>query len=180
MIMNHESNVAFVDSHPERVCSNYRLKLPAHESVLGARTLRFSHSPVIGLNIQARHLEFGADLLDALASRGVDDARASRGLDHVLQRREFFFLGCYVNDSHRKIRAIESRHQKPRIDETELLDDICSDALCRGCRQRKDFRAAQPSGGFFELEIIRSEVMSPMRYAMRFVDREQAHVDLRD
>src|SRR5262249_48469165 len=91
-----------------------------------------------------------------------------------LERVEFFFLGIDVGDLECQVRPIESRNHVPRVFEPELLTDVGSDALGRGCRQSNDLRFMKPIDRLFEPQVIRSEIVSPMRNAVRFVDCEQS------
>src|SRR6266404_6238454 len=93
VIVNDESNVAFVYPHAERVGGDDCLDAAAHEAVLCAGTLELTHPAVIWLDAEAGHLELGGDLLDSLASCCVDYSGAPGYFDYSLQRIEFFFLG---------------------------------------------------------------------------------------
>src|SRR3989442_7792163 len=56
MIVNNEADIAFVDTHAERIGGNDRLHSAGHEAVLSAGPFTLAHPAVIRFNAETGHL----------------------------------------------------------------------------------------------------------------------------
>src|SRR5688572_17340847 len=73
-----------------------------------------------------------------------------------------------------QVRPVETRDDCRRIFQRELPADVASDLRCSRGREGDDRRRAKPRSCLSDTEIRRPEVMTPLAYAMRFVDCEEA------
>ena len=77
------------------------------------------------------------------------------------------------DDAEGEVRAVEAGRDADRVAQPEALGDVVGD-LRRGRRGRGDDRLGlQPARGVGEAEVVRPEVVAPLRDAVRLVDDEQ-------
>src|SRR5436189_6110160 len=90
---------------------------------------------------------------------------------------DFLVFSFDVNDLDREVRAVEPTDKGRRVFQAELLNDIGPNIRRGRGRQRQGLHASETANSRSQLQIIRSKVMSPRRYAMRFVNREECQSD---
>src|SRR5215213_411698 len=176
----HEPDVGFIDPHAESVCRDYGLRIAVHKSFLRARPLALLHAAVIGVYAQARELQLGRDLLDALSRRGVDYARPRRVSDHAPEGFVLLLFGRRVHYAQGEVRPVEAGDEDSRIGQPELLAYVRADLGRGGRGQSDDLRPAQQLRRFLEPQVIRPEIVPPVRDAVGLVYGEQPDFDLAD
>src|SRR6185369_16117072 len=76
LIMDHETDVRFVDAHSKRVRRDDRFQFTVHERVLISFAIAGLQAPVILLDFKVEGFQPIRQFLDRLNSRSVDDAGA--------------------------------------------------------------------------------------------------------
>ena len=171
--MDHERHVGFVDPHAEGVCRRHDLQAVAEKVVLrrDARVLlqpRVVHARGIAVFPQQP-----ADRLDLFARGAVDDPGAAAALCKEAQQRFVFVLGLF--DREEEIRAVKAGRDARGTAQTETLFDVLLHAFGRRRGVGADDRALRQRGDERgDAQIIRTEVLSPLRDAVRLVHRDEA------
>ncbi len=150
---------------------------PAHEFVLRLLALFVGHPAVIGDAGDALLGEMRGDFLDVLARRAVDDA----GLELPDELRDALQLGGLAlrrRDAEREIvaRKAGDKHAgrlAAEFAEAELFDDVVAHFGRGRGGQGDDLRLAEIFERPFQPQIIGTEIVSPLRDAMRLVHRKQ-------
>ncbi len=171
--MHDETDVRFVDSHPEGDRRAYHPHVVAQEHFLVLRALFRFQSGVIRLRHDAVCVQLCGHGIGHLAARAIDDPAVVRP---VLQELEQLIVGRRLrHDPVSQVRPVETGDVAPRVVQFQLLQDIVPHPLGRGRGQGHDRNVWQylPQPG--QLAIFRPEIVAPFADAMRFVDR-----DLRD
>ena len=73
----------------------------------------------------------------------------------------------------REVRSIESGDDNFRIAKCELHRDISSHLRRRRCGERNRWRSAEFLSNISDAEIARAKIVSPLAYAVCFVDSQQ-------
>ena len=116
----------------------------------------------------AEHL---LDFLDALARCAVDDPALARKLADDPKR----FSGPVrrMTNFVEEIFSVKSGHDGKRIVQPEKFGHVLANDFRRRCRKRTDdrpLRQRSDKGG--DIEVGRTKILSPFRYAVRFVDSD--------
>ena len=80
------------------------------------------------------------------------------------------------HDGEGKVRAIEAGGDPHGLPQPQARDDVRRDLRRRGGGRGHERLRAQPARRVGEAEVVRAEVVAPLRDAVRLVDHEQAHV----
>src|ERR1041385_6723880 len=124
LIMDHETDVGFVDAHAERVRRDDRFQLTVHERFLITLAIARLHASVILRDLEVESFQPLRQRLDRLHSRSVDDAGAVVFVQHADER---FVLLTLVRDSLHfevKIGSIDTSSYYAKFSEIELLLDV--------------------------------------------------------
>ena len=110
---------------------------------------------------------------DLGAREAIDDARVVRML--VAHEREQLPPAAVVLVDHAvaQVRAVEAGDEDPRVAEREALDDLAPGRRVGGRGERDPRHAGKTLGEKRQPQVLGSEVVSPLRDAVRFVDREE-------
>ena len=114
-------------------------------------------------------------ILDLLAAERVDDAGLS-----TVRIQELHQLGARVvleRDAVTDVRPIEARHELARPVQSQPLDDLLACARVGGGGKRDARHLRKAFLQDRQLAILRTEIVSPLRNAVRLVDGEQRSFD---
>ncbi len=170
--MGDEAHVRLVDAHAERDGRHHDDAVLALESRLVRGTRLRVHARVVGQRGDAVADEPRRRLLHLPARQAIDDARVARML--VAQEREQLRarLGL-VDDRVADVRPVEAGDEDARVVEGEARDDLGA-RLRVGGRGEGDARhAGEALVQHGELQVLRPEVVAPLRDAVRLVDGEE-------
>ncbi len=78
-----------------------------------------------------------------------------------------------VDDRVADVRAVEARHEDPRVVEREALDDLGARLRIGGGGERDARHVREALVQQRKLQVLGPEVVAPLRDAVRLVDREQ-------
>src|SRR5258708_6306110 len=130
---------------------------------------------MVGQRLYAGRGQRGGDVFDLGARQAVDDAGVTwvaLGDEGLELRRRVLLLDNFISD----IRPVEARDKARRAGKPEPLDDLLSGELIRGSGQRDPRHIRKTLGKDRQADIFRAEVVPPLRYAMRLVDRKQGDI----
>ena len=116
-------------------------------------------------------------VLDLGARQAIDDA----GVAGVAFADEGLELGrgvLFLDDLVADVRAVETRDEAWRIGKPEPGDDLLARHLVGGRRQCDARHVRKAFGDHGQADIFRAEIVPPLRYAMRLVDRKQRDIGL--
>ena len=167
-----EPHVGLVDPHAEGDGRHHDDGLLALEAclVLGARGSR--HASMVGQRGKALRREPGGGLVDLAPRQAVHDAGLARVLlaDERQQLRARVHL---IYDRITDIGSIEARYEYARVFEPEAGDDLAASLRVGGRGERNARHLRETLVQDRQLQILGTEIMAPLRHAMRLVDREQ-------
>ena len=170
--MRDESHVGLVDAHSERDGGDDDDALFTEEPLLIAATL-FAREPcVVRQSLNTLLVQPGARLLYRLAREAVDNAGlavvlVANDLEQCLTR-----LGAR-RDAVLDVGSVEARDELSRFAEPKPFYDLATRVDCGCCGQRDARNLGPAAPQLVELQVLGSEVMTPLRHAVRLVDREE-------
>ena len=174
--MADRPHVGLVDAHAERVGGDHDRRLAVHEAPLhlGAHVAR--QPGVVGDDLDAELAPQPVREPVALRARaGVDDRRQRVRLGQ--RRRDPPVHDLLVrarHDAEREVRPVEARRDVHRLAQPEARHDVPRHLGRRGGRGGQDRLRAEPARRVGEPEVLRPEVVPPLRDAVRLVDHEEA------
>ena len=127
---------------------------------------------MIGQRRHAGLAQGGGGILDLGARQAIDDA----GIAGVALGNEGFQLRrcvLLVDDFIFDIRAVETGDKARRVGQPEAIDDLLAGKLISRGGQRDARHVRKTLGYHRQADVFRSKVVSPLRHAMRLVDRKQ-------
>ena len=172
------AHVGLVDAHAEGVGGDHHLDLAVHEAPLGVGALLAPEAGVVGQHLgPQRALQRAGQVLGLRARARVDDGRA-RPVVAPARRRSA--RACRPAPRHGTTAKDRFGRSKPVVTRTGLAQPQARDDVGRDLRRRRGGRGherlrAQPARRVGEAEVVRAEVVAPLRDAVRLVDDEQPH-----
>ena len=166
-----EADVRLVDAHAERHGRDHDDAVLLQENILVARARRRLHAGVIGQRLDAVLAQEIGKLL-GLAPRGaIDDAALpAMAFDEF---RDLFAAAGLCLHRQAQIGPVEAVHEHSGRAAEKLLDDIRARRGVGRRGERDGLHAAKLCLHLAERRIFRTEVVAPLRDAMRLVDRQQ-------
>ena len=175
--MRDEAHVRLVDAHAERDGGDDHDAVLVDEAILVAGAQAGIEAGVIGQRRDAGAGQRCRGILDLGARQAIDDAGVARvaladeGLE--LGRRILLF-DDFVAD----VRTVETRDETRRAGKAKPGHDLLARHVVGGGGQRNARHVGKALGEDGQADIFGTEIMPPLRHAMRLVDREQRDVGL--
>ena len=175
IVMNNKRNVAFVNTHAESVGCNNNLLFVIDKKLLIALSYIFIKTCVIFCYTVALRGKDGEKLVRFLPCGTVDYAAFSaEKLKISFQRGELVEGFCNFKI---KVRSVKAEDGHKRLFKTEKLHHIVPDSFGCGCGERADNRTHFKCGNKVpHRKIARSEILTPLRNAVRLVNADKADV----
>lgn len=169
--MRDEPDVGLVDAHAERDGRADDQALLAQEAGLVRRAGARVETRVVRDSLDAVPAEELGRRLHRLAREAVHDARVALVL--LLEEGEELLLRVGLrHDPVLDVGPVEARHEVLRVRHAQALGDL----LVRGVRRRRrerDARHVRPAPAEDgQGQVVRAEVVPPLRHTVRLVDRE--------
>ena len=175
--MSDEADVGLVDAHSEGDRRDDDDALAAHERVLRVAALPAAQAGVVGAGVHAARAQPLRRLLDPAARQAVDDAGVSPVLV-VEEPRELLARTLLRHDPVADVRAVEAGDEHAGFLQAQPLPDLPPRGLVGGRGEGDAGHGRKALVKRRELQVLRAEVVTPLRHAVRFVDREQRELDL--
>ena len=176
--MHHIADVAFVDAHAEGNGGDDAVQLPAHELTLDAFALIVGQTGVIGAGADPVLIQVLGDVLGRLLQGDVDNTRLALTLTHPLHQP--LTLGSAGNrfDPQIEIGAIKTGGDDIGFSNRELGLHVHNDRGRGGGREQQHLWDIELTLVVRKLQIVRTEVMAPLRNTVRLVHHQQRNRDL--
>ena len=174
VVMNHIAYVGLVDAHAECDRGDDHVGPLHQEMVLIGGARRGVHAGVVGQRLDAvGHEQFG-QFFDLLAAQAVDDAALALVLlDETDDVVIYIVLGP---DFVVEVRAVERRLEDRSVGHAQILLNIQLHLGRRGCRQGDQRRRTDFVDDRTDAAVLGTEIMSPLRNAVRLVDGVERHL----
>ena len=172
--MDDEAHVRLVDPHPEGDGGDDHAKLVGHETLLHGGPLGRAHPGVVGGGVHPGAAQVRGELLALLARRRVDDPRRRRAADDVQDAGELVLLLLGRDDPVGQVRAVEARHHHLGRAHLQGAQDVLADAGGRRGRKGEYGRVPEVPHGAWQEQVVRPEVVAPLRDAVGLVHHEKA------
>ena len=171
--MCDEAHVRLVDAHAERDRRDHDDTVLSEEARLVAGPHPGIQPRVIREGVDALRAQVLGRLLDRLAAERIDDARrpGRLGTDELQQLTTRIDLRL---DAVLDVRAVEARHEVPRLGEVQPLGDLLVRRTRRGRGERHARNARKALREVAERKVVGTEVVTPLADAVRLVDRDHA------
>ncbi len=174
--MDDETHVGLVDPHAEGDRGHDDIRLLHQEGVLVPGTGGGIHPRMIRQRLDAvGHEQFG-QLLDLFAAQAIDDARLALMLFDVPDDLAGDVgFGTYLIE---KVGTVERRLEYRRIEHPEVLLYVELHLGRGGGRKGDQRRPADVVHDGPDTPVLRTEIVPPLRDAVRLVDRVERYFDL--
>ena len=176
------AHVGLVDAHAERVGGHDDPRVARHEAALrlGPRVAR--HAGVVGQHLDAERVAEAPRQPVALRARARVDDRGQRPRlgEHRRDAAVRRLLRRTRDHREGEVRAVEARRHVDGIAQPEAGDDVRRHLWRRGGRGGDDGLGAEPARGVRQAEVVRPEVVPPLRDAVRLVHHEEADARVAD
>ncbi|MNN26100.1 hypothetical protein D3C81_1395980 [compost metagenome] len=114
------------------------------------------------------------DFLDLLARQAVDDAGVATAFgEEAEQLLARLLLG---HDAVEDVRPVEARQETLGILQVQARDDFFAGTHVRRGGQGNTWHLREQLGQLPQLQVLGTEVVTPLRYTVGFVDREQGDI----
>ena len=172
------AHVGLVDAHAERVGGHHDLDLAVHEAPLGVGALLAPEAGVVGQHLgPQRALQRAGQVLGLGARARVDDGRARPVVrERAGDPRALVGRAAARHHGEGQVRAIEAGGDPHRVAQPQARDDVRRDLRRRRGGRGHERLRAQPARRVGQAEVVRAEVVAPLRDAVRLVDDEQPDV----
>ena len=175
--VRNEADVRLVDAHAESDGRHHHDALLLAEDRLMAGAHVGIHPGVIRQRADALLGQPLRGLFHLLARQAIDDAGVAGVAVHVLgpdEAQQLLPRAVLLDDGVADVRAVEAREEDTRVRQRQPLDDLVArDGVGRGGqRNARHVRETLVQHG--KLDVLRPEIVPPLRHAVRFVDGEQA------
>ena len=173
LVVDDESEVRFVEAHPERDRRHERLHLTGDERVLQDLALGRGERRVVGPRIDPLRGEVGRDPLRVGDCQAIDDATPRESRQDLRQPGEALRL-VREHDGIELERVARERAAKDPDAVAQLLDDVRDDPVVgRGGRGKDRHASVEQTEDPADTAVVRPKVVAPIGDAMRLVDDEQ-------
>ena len=136
---------------------------------------------MVGRGADAVAEQVRGHLLAGLAASAVDDGREPFAVLQVRQQHaRLAGLAGHVQHLQEQVGAVETGARHHRFAQLQRGDDVAGDARRGRGGQGQRRRGAEPLAHIRQPQIVGPEVVSPLRQAVRLVDREAVDVGLSD
>jgi hypothetical protein len=177
-VVQDEAHVGPVNPHAKSVGGDDERQVARHECVLRFGASRGVERAVIVARVEAAHRadELG-HVLGVAPRAGVNDPRAL-GLRYKIAHEAELRLRVGRRENFEgQVRAVESRHQAFGVRQAEQAEEVVLHTRGGGGRQRERDGRAEFAAGLGDVEVVRSEIVAPLRHAMGFVHHQEAEGD---
>ena len=172
VVMDHEPHIGLVNPHSEGDGRDNDVHVLHQELILNAAPLMGIHPRMVSQRFDAVDLQEFRYFFNLFSAQTIDDPTFSRvlfGMTHNLLHGVLF--GTHLI---KQILAIERRFEQHRILHFQILLDVRLHLRCCRCGQSNDRNVCDLLHNGPNAAIFWSEIMSPFRNAVGFIDRDKA------
>ncbi len=176
--MGDEAHIRLVNAHAEGDGSDHHDAIFAQKTGLVPCPGGRIQTGVIRQGRDALRLQVFGGLLDTLSAECVDDPGGTVRLRSDEAQQLFARVELRL-DLILNVRSIKTRHKHFCAMQRQALDDLGPGLKGGGGRQRHTWHAREPFAECAEVEIVRTEVVPPLRNTVRLVNRDHAELAAR-
>ena len=147
---------------------------------LDGRAILVLHARVVGTRGQSLRSEQLGDAQRRALQRHVDDGRARRPRAHPLDQQVVALAGCDRRHQEREVGAVGAGRDGIGARDAEPGADVVDDGGRRRRGEGEHPGGAQLARALRELEVVGTEVVTPLRDAVRLVDGEERDLHARE
>ena len=173
--MNDIAHIRLVDAHAEGDGRDHDDAALGHEAVLVGLARFLAHAGMIGQRLDAFAGQKCGRLLGLAPRQAIDDAAGAGMARNRVEKLALPFL--LRRDGETDIGPVETEHQRLDIAAEKPRGDIGPRRLVGGRGQRRDRHAGEEVAQPRQILIFAPEGRSPLRNAMRLVDRDELDVE---
>ena len=176
--MHHESHVRLVYAHAEGVGAHHHADAPPFPGFLALRTHFPAQAGMVGRGADPVFLQESGHLLAAAAVAHVHDPGSRDAAADVQQLPRLVLAAAYDIG---EVGPLEAAPEQQPLPEAELVHDVLRH-LRRGRGREGDHGRIHELAQRADLQVIRAEVIAPLRDAVRLVHDDVAqgqHVQVR-
>ena len=172
--MNHKTHIRLVNAHPECDGRHDNIRLVAYETFLIPAPCLAVHPRMVRQRPEALVSQPVRQFLCILAREAVDDCRLALALSQQLHK----LVKCTLLRPHLipEVRTIEARYELLRLLQAELRNDVVAHSLSSRRSQRDERHGWHAAPHVAQRPIIRTEVVTPLRYAVRLIHRHKTNI----
>ncbi|MNP19914.1 hypothetical protein D3C76_1124670 [compost metagenome] len=172
--MGDEAHVGFVDAHAEGDGGDHDQAFLVEEAPLVGRPGLGRQAGMVRQGREALLAEVGRYVVDLLARQAVDDTGVAAPLAE--ERQQLLARLLLGHDAVEDVRPVEARQETLGILQVQARDDFFAGTHVRGGGQGNTWHLREQLGQLSQLQVLGTEVVTPLRYTVGFVDREQGDV----
>ena len=167
--MNHKSDIWFVDAHSESYSCHYHIHFFEQESILVVGAGGRVHAGMVREGSYGVHSEELGEFFHFATRQAVNDAAFARPL-----LDETYYIAVDISGFRAnfviKILAVERRFKHCHIGHGKVFLYVVLHFRCGGCCECNQGTRADFADYRANTPVFRPEVVSPLRYAVGFVD----------
>ncbi|RML88107.1 hypothetical protein ALQ88_05894 [Pseudomonas savastanoi] len=172
--VRNKTHVGFVDAHAERDGRHHDQPFLIKEAFLVGSTCFRGQPGVIRQRGIAVFAQKYGHFIDFLARQAVDNASIAAPFGE--ERQQLFarlFLG---HDAIEDVWPVEAGQKALGVLQVQARDDFFTGTLVGGGSQRNARHIRKQLGQLPQLQVLRAEIMTPLRYAVRFINGKQGNL----
>ena len=182
VVVNHVTNVGFVDAHAKGVGGDHHLDVVVDKGALALATGVVAHTGVITAHANAagaqRLGKLACQRVDRLAGGAVHDAALARMRNHVVAHPCGLGLVAHLLATKVEVLTVKARHHGRGILQAEHLLNVRTHTLGRrGGKGRHDRALRQRIDKLANLQVGGAEILAPLAYAVGLVNCHERHAD---
>ena len=182
VVVDHVAHVGLVDAHAKGVGGNHHLDIVVDKGALALAAGVVAHAGMVAANANAagaqRLGKLARQRIDRLAGRAIHDAALSRMRDHIVAHPRGLGLVAHLLAAKVEVLAIEARHHRRGVLQTEHLLNIRAHTLGRRSgKGRHDGALRQGIDELANLQVGGAKILAPLAHAVRLVNGHERHAN---
>ena len=182
VVVNHVAHVGLVDAHTKGVGGNHHLNIVVDKGALALATGVVAHACMVAANANAAGTQcldkLACQRIDRLAGRAIHDAALARMRDHIVTHPRCLGLVAHLLAAKVEVLAIEARHHRRGVLQTEHLLNVRAHTLGRRSgKGRHDRALRQGIDELANLQVGGAEILAPLAHAVGLVNGHERHAN---
>ena len=174
LVVHDVADVGLVDAEAEGAGRHHDDPLALlHEAGLMLAALLVGHLAVVAGARNLDETEPEPHVIDHLRGRAVDDARTRQPTGKLREMAQLL-VAAEVPDGEHEVVAVRRGDDDLGLAEPEVPDDVVAHGWRRGRGEGEDLAGAETGQALTERQVGGTEIVTPLRDAVRLVDRDEA------
>ena len=182
VVVNHVTNVGFVDAHAKSVGGDHHLDVIIDKGTLALAAGVVAHAGMVATHANTAGAQclgkLAGQRIDRLAGGAVHDTALARMRNHVVAHPRGLGLVAHLLAAKVEVLAIEARHHGRGILQAEHLLNVRTHALGRRSgKGRHDGALRKRIDKLANLQVGGAEILAPLAYAVGLVNGHERHAN---